>query len=61
MSLDINNQNGIAKAQHNWRFDSLQTENPTFTSDDDNFNKVKDFHHLMDGSQHMPVSLRYYG
>ena len=27
----------------------FETEN-SFTSDDDNFNKVKDFHHLMDGS-----------
>ena len=46
---DTNNQNGIAKALSHYGLIHFETEN-SFTSDDDNFNKVKDFHHLMDGS-----------
>lgn len=55
---DTNNQNGIAKALSHYGLIYFETEN-SFTSDDDNFNKVKDFHHLMDGSTNdMP---RVYG
>ena len=55
---DTNNQNGIAKALSHYGLIHFETEN-SFTSDDDNFNKVKDFHHLMDGSTNdMP---RVYG
>ena len=46
---DTNNQNGIAKALSHYGLIHFETEN-SFTSDDDNFNKVMDFHHLMDGS-----------
>ena len=55
---DTNNQNGIAKALSHYGFIHFETEN-SFTSDDGTFNKVKDFHHLMDGSTNdMP---RVYG
>ncbi len=55
---DTNNQNGIAKALSHYGLIHFETEN-SFTSDDGNFNKVKDFHHLMDGSTNdMP---RVYG
>ena len=55
---DTNNQNGIDKALSHYGLIHFETEN-SFTSDDDNFNKVKDFHHLMDGSTNdMP---RVYG
>lgn len=55
---DTNNQNGITKALSHYGLIHFETEN-SFTSDDGNFNKVKDFHHLMDGSTNdMP---RVYG
>ena len=55
---DTNNQKGKAKALSHYGLIHFETEN-SFTSDDGNFNKVKDFHHLMDGSTNdMP---RVYG
>lgn len=46
---DTNNQNGIAKALAHYGLIHFETDN-SFSSDDENFNKVRDFHHLMDGS-----------
>ena len=55
---DTNNQNGIAQALAHYGLIHFETENG-FASDDENFNKVRDFHHLMDGStNNMP---RVYG
>lgn len=45
---DSNNQNGIAKALSHYGLIHLESEND-FLSDDENFNKVRDFHRLMDG------------
>ena len=45
---DTNNQNGIAKALSHYGLIHLESEND-FLSDDENFNKVRDFHRLMDG------------
>ncbi|TWT10324.1 Cof-type HAD-IIB family hydrolase [Streptococcus sp. sy004] len=44
-----NNQDGIAKALAHYGLIHLGNES-TFMSSDDNFNKVRDFHELMDGS-----------
>ncbi|TWT14634.1 Cof-type HAD-IIB family hydrolase [Streptococcus sp. sy010] len=44
-----NNQDGIAKALAHYGLIHLGSES-NFTSSDDNFNKVRDFHELMDGS-----------
>lgn len=43
-----NNQDGIAKALSHYGLIHLSSDN-TFSSKDENFNKVKDFHQLMDG------------
>ncbi len=43
-----NNHDGIAKALSHYGLIHIETDR-TFTSSDDNFNKVKDFHQLMDG------------
>ncbi|MGT2907517.1 Cof-type HAD-IIB family hydrolase [Streptococcus dentiloxodontae] len=45
---DSNNQNGIAKALAHYGVIHMDTESG-FDSKDDNFNKVRDFHQLMDG------------
>lgn len=46
---DSNNQNGIAKALSHYGLIHLESESD-FLSTDDNFNKVRDFHRLMDGA-----------
>lgn len=43
-----NNQDGIAKALAHYGLIHLESET-NFSSSDDNFNKVRDFHELMDG------------
>lgn len=45
---DDNNHDGIAKALSHYGLIHLDSEND-FLSDDENFNKVRDFHRLMDG------------
>ncbi|MGT2929410.1 Cof-type HAD-IIB family hydrolase [Streptococcus dentasini] len=45
---DSNNQDGIAKALSHYGLIHLDSEND-FLSSDENFNKVRDFHRLMDG------------
>lgn len=44
-----NNQDGIAKALSHYGVIHLKSDR-TFSSSDENFNKVKDFHQLMDGT-----------
>lgn len=47
-TTSTNNNDGISKALAHYGLISLEND-ASFTSRDDNFNKVKDFHQLMDG------------